>query len=607
MSRFLLAAGLLASQGFAQVVINEFQYDDAGTDDFEFVELYNAGPPIDISGWTIVNRDSASPVYGGAGIDPTHVIPPATILLTGGYYVLGNALVPNVNLVLASGMLENDNESIELYDAANVLQDSVCYEMGLGAFGTPPLAHPLEGKGFYGDLATGNLTSSIGRIFDGYDTNQNSVDFVCSALPTPGGSNNETGAVAYSETFDGGSLLGIIPGWNRGFVFPRYVDPTTVDAQNRTTKPASPQGGLAMSIWDNTGGGNAIQFASAPASDVVVECYAWIEPLMSPVNPSVGPPYNTTTIAVQPGNYNWADGETWSIGCRGTIGANANPANVNGTYYNDIGLGVGLRPHQASGIAWVYYRTRSYAQLWLVDLKDGASAANPTNFTVIGGPINITAGVNDGWQRLRLHVQGNVVVGNFGGTYGYDDGVRFAGTTTTTQLGKVYVGYREAVLYDQNGGGTAGCHPPLFDAFDIHLPTTSKSFYGAGSPLANAVVPGIDADGLAILGSTGFGIKGNNLFPSGFSYLAIGLNFFPVGFQIPSAPPGANAYLFPLDFEFFLFPDAFGNVTQTIPLPQDPNLNGIPFVAQIASFDPGLLAYALPIGVTQPMQMTLGR
>jgi len=607
MLRSLPALGLLAAfapAAFAQVVINEFQYDDQAVDDFEYVELYNAGGvPVDISGWRIVNRDGGSPLYGGAGTDPTHVIPATTILNPGAFYVLGNVAVPNVNQVLPANSLENDNESIELWTAANVLVDSVCYEMGQGAFGNTFPSFPLEGNGLYGDLATGNLTSSIGRIFDGYDTNRNSVDFACSMVCTPGTTNNEANALPLVDNFDSGPLLGTIPAWSRGFINARYIDPTTVDAQNVQAKPASPQGGQAMSMWDNSGGGNAVQLIGAPVADVVLECYAYFWPTMTPLNP-VTSPY--TVVA---GQYNVGDGEYWAVGVRGTVAANANPPDVSGTYYNDIALGVGFRPHSITGLAWLHYRTPTYSRLWLVDLKDGAQAPvspNPPNlnFTVLGGPIDIVAGVNDGWQRIRLHVQGNVVVANFGGNYGFDDGVRFATTTSTLDPGKIYIAYREAVLSTQ--AQQPGPHPPNFDALDIHVPTTSKSFFGLGSPLANSVIPQIDANGLPIVGSTGFAIKGSSLVPSGFNYLAISLNPFAPGFQIPSAPPGAFAFLLSIDFEFFLFSDGSGNASQTIPIPPNLAFVGTPFDTQMASFDPGLLAYALPIGITQPMLMTLG-
>lgn len=61
---------------FAQVVINEFAYDDTGTDDVEFVELYNAGTtPVDISGWILQSRDQLS-----GDNNPGYATPAGTVL-----------------------------------------------------------------------------------------------------------------------------------------------------------------------------------------------------------------------------------------------------------------------------------------------------------------------------------------------------------------------------------------------------------------------------------------------------------------------------------------------------------------------------------------------
>ena len=100
------------------LLINEFQYDDSSTDDREYVELYNSGAnPVDISGYTVGTRDTAV----GSGASAPLVIPGAlgsgtTMIPAGGYYVIGNPGVANLNQSVASGMLENDTETIELRD-----------------------------------------------------------------------------------------------------------------------------------------------------------------------------------------------------------------------------------------------------------------------------------------------------------------------------------------------------------------------------------------------------------------------------------------------------------------------------------------------------------
>ena len=53
---------------------------------------------------------------------------------------------------------------------------------------------------------------------------------------------------------------------------------------NAVTPDEVTQYGNAMSFWDVTGGGNAHSAPVGSVADVVVDTYAWFEPLMSPVN-----------------------------------------------------------------------------------------------------------------------------------------------------------------------------------------------------------------------------------------------------------------------------------------------------------------------------------
>ena len=95
MKRKLLPVVLLSvtlqipsTSGFAQVVINEFQYDDDSTDDREFVELYNAGGlAVDIGNWSVGGRDAS-------GNNTFVNIPGGTMLASGAYYVIGQVNVP---------------------------------------------------------------------------------------------------------------------------------------------------------------------------------------------------------------------------------------------------------------------------------------------------------------------------------------------------------------------------------------------------------------------------------------------------------------------------------------------------------------------------------
>lgn len=129
----ILLLAPLASQSLAQgganapVVINEFCYDDSGSDDYEFVELYNASrTSVDISGWKL---ESADPLGPNAG----YTIPKGTVLAPGGFWVIGTNRVPAVDQVAGSGNLwENSNESLTLVDANGKVVDTLVYEANKG-------------------------------------------------------------------------------------------------------------------------------------------------------------------------------------------------------------------------------------------------------------------------------------------------------------------------------------------------------------------------------------------------------------------------------------------------------------------------------------------
>src|SRR5687768_13480650 len=108
-------SAMLSAQALGAIIINEVVYDDGGTDDREFVELYNNGAaPVDISGWTLTGRDSTT-------VNATNTVPAATTLNAGDYYVFGLTNVLNVDQVIASTFLENDAESVEIRDAGGAL------------------------------------------------------------------------------------------------------------------------------------------------------------------------------------------------------------------------------------------------------------------------------------------------------------------------------------------------------------------------------------------------------------------------------------------------------------------------------------------------------
>jgi len=465
MKRFLGLAWVLAfASGIAlaqpRVVINEFAYDDTGSDDLEFIELYNADVvPVDITGWIVDcgdqlqndnNRDFVIGDDDGDGIPDRQVI-----LQPGQFYVLGT---PNLNARCGgcvnqifdpgtAGALENDNEWIALIipgDPRTVV-DAVAYEVNRSVITNwvPEDIRPQLGGGLWGNyqcLEAGATTDgsfmTIGRWRDGYDTNVNGRDFG-HFRPTPGASNNLpplTSRLCLSfDNYNVGDTPAEFVGSYRN---PRVIDPTQADNAatsgfNPNAIPASPGGGKAMMVRDWAGGGNV-----AVANYVFENSTAGYD-LFVYINPAAPP--NTRV-------------ETWMIGLLGGADSVHNhpliAASANGM----------------SGVGWVFRRANNASghpnesRLYLVDA--GASGAS-TNWTIYGN-IDLS-GLSAGWYRLRLEVINGQVRGLF-----YADPsspIVITGTTATGLVGGFYIGYRETL-----GNAAADINPVRIDNLCLYVP-----------------------------------------------------------------------------------------------------------------------------------------
>src|SRR5262245_50902107 len=171
----LLAAGSAA----AQVVINEVDYDQPGTDTAEFVELMNVGGfavILDNYVLELVNGNS-----GGAVVYQS--IPLSGVLLEGDTFVVcASPLVPNCDLDVLpdSNLIQNGGPDAIGLRNNGVLEDAVSYEGDSGAPYT-------EGTGVSVLGADDNITPEVGiaRTPDGQDSGVNSADFTLRAI-TPG-------------------------------------------------------------------------------------------------------------------------------------------------------------------------------------------------------------------------------------------------------------------------------------------------------------------------------------------------------------------------------------------------------------------------------------
>ncbi len=172
------------------VVINEIDADQDGTDMAEFVELYDGG-----AGGTSLDGLSLVLFNGGLAGDPEY----RTVSLDGqvtdadGYFVVGSALVENVDLVAwTSNGLQNGADAVALYEGAppeapttEGLVDAVVYGTNdapdtalLAALGLSAQADESGGEG-------GSTADSLQRVPNG------AGEFAALA-PTPGTANGVT-------------------------------------------------------------------------------------------------------------------------------------------------------------------------------------------------------------------------------------------------------------------------------------------------------------------------------------------------------------------------------------------------------------------------------
>lgn len=167
----------------AQLVINEIDYDQAGTDASEFIELKNvSGAAVDLNGWAVELVNGS----GGGAVQYQLFTLPAMSLAAGDYFVLcgdsANTTNCDMDVTPDTNLIQNGApDAVALFDAAGVLIDTVSYEGDSGAPYTEG-----SGVGLIDDAAFDYL--GISRYPDGVDTDQNNVDFSPRCI-TPGSAN----------------------------------------------------------------------------------------------------------------------------------------------------------------------------------------------------------------------------------------------------------------------------------------------------------------------------------------------------------------------------------------------------------------------------------
>lgn len=176
------APWLKMNSGDGLLVINEVDYDQAGQDIAEFIEIKNISTtPVDLSAYAIQLIDAAPG-------PPYQSYPLIGILNPGDYYVLcgNNAQVPNCDQDITpnQNFIQNGapDAILLLNTFTGIPEDALSYEGSISG------VTEGSGAGLTDDPSFQNF--GLSRVPDGTDTDSNNQDFVFQCI-TPGETNND--------------------------------------------------------------------------------------------------------------------------------------------------------------------------------------------------------------------------------------------------------------------------------------------------------------------------------------------------------------------------------------------------------------------------------
>ena len=174
------------------LVINEVDYDEVGTDNAEFVELFNPTSSIlDLRNVAVVLVDATSE-YGR--VDLAVSLAPGKYLLVASPNVGGadGGAGSRVPLPASSNALRNGTAAVGLLDKkTGKLLDAISYGGSVTAATVTGVAAPLNFvEGTATPAVDSNSTSgTLSRLPNGADANNATADFKFSTSPTPGAAN----------------------------------------------------------------------------------------------------------------------------------------------------------------------------------------------------------------------------------------------------------------------------------------------------------------------------------------------------------------------------------------------------------------------------------
>lgn len=174
------------------VVINEVDYDQVGTDNAEFVEIFNpTSQVLDLRNVAVVLAD-ATAEYGR--VDLAVSLGPGKYLLVASPNVGGPdaGASARASLPTSSNALRNGTAAVGLLDKkTGKLLDAVSYGGSVTAASVTGVTAPLSFvEGTATPAVDSNTTSgTLSRLPNGADSNNATADFKFSATPTPGAGN----------------------------------------------------------------------------------------------------------------------------------------------------------------------------------------------------------------------------------------------------------------------------------------------------------------------------------------------------------------------------------------------------------------------------------
>lgn len=178
---YILFASVLCHAGStnAAIIINELDYDQPGTDNAEFIELYNNGNnTVSMDGYTIeLINGSNSSVYRRIDLSGFNI-------QSNDYFVIcnasGNVANCDYSFTTSNSWIQNGApDALALYNKSQLIMDSLSYEGTVSPF--------TEGNNVIEKDSNGIITS-LSRFPDGFDTDNNRVDFTLGCI-TPGSTN----------------------------------------------------------------------------------------------------------------------------------------------------------------------------------------------------------------------------------------------------------------------------------------------------------------------------------------------------------------------------------------------------------------------------------